>query len=143
MNAAKRQNLQAMGGREVSLTEFLDLKPGEEELIDLQIALGQDMKMRRLSKGWTQSELAHALGTTQSYVTRMEQGSASTDLLLRALFVLGASHQEIASAIVACSEAACGETTISNLTRKKEAAKTERAKLRRTKSQPRVLAGVS
>jgi len=58
--------------------------------------LGQAIRGMRLDRGWTQTELARRVGTTQSWISEIERGkpTAEIGLVLRTLRVLQV-HLEI------------------------------------------------
>ncbi len=95
MNETQRKNLAKMGGREVSLTEFLDLKPGEEALIDIKSDLSDAVRELRERNSVTQAELAARLQSSQPRVAHLERGVGSIDLFLRALILMGATPVQI------------------------------------------------
>lgn len=101
MDARKKKRLEAAGWRVGSTQEFLGLSPAEAAYIELKIALGDKLKERRQREQVTQQKLAQLLGSSQSRVAKMEAGdpTVSLDLLLRALFALGATRRDVAKAI--------------------------------------------
>jgi DNA-binding XRE family transcriptional regulator len=101
MDARKKKRLEAAGWRVGSTQEFLGLSPAEAAYIELKIALSDKLKERRQRRQVTQQELARLLGSSQSRVAKMEAGdpTVSLDLLLRALFALGATRRDVAKAI--------------------------------------------
>lgn len=101
MDARKKKRLEAAGWRVGSAQEFLDLSPAEAAYIELKIALSDKLKERRQRQQVTQEKLAQLLGSSQSRVAKMEAGdpAVSLDLLLRALFALGATRRDVAKAI--------------------------------------------
>ncbi len=103
MKAAKRKQLERGGWRVGSAAEFLGLSEAEDRLVEVQLALSAALREGRRNARLTQEELARRLGTSQSRVAKMEGGdpTVTIDLLLRALFVIGASPGDIARAISA------------------------------------------
>jgi DNA-binding XRE family transcriptional regulator len=101
MDARKKKRLEAAGWRVGSTQEFLGLSPAEAAYIELKIALSDKLKERRQGQQVTQQKLAELLGSSQSRVAKMEAGdpTVSLDLLLRALFALGATRRDVAKAI--------------------------------------------
>src|ERR1043165_5100982 len=94
LNAAK---LGKAGWRVGSYKDFLGLSDAEAALVEMQAALCQDLRERRIGAGLSQSELAKRIGSSQSRVAKMEAGdlTVTLDLLIRALLVLGASAKDI------------------------------------------------
>ena len=90
------------GWRVGSTQEFLGLSPAEAAYLELKVALSDKLKERRQRQQVTQQKLAELLGSSQSRVAKMEAGdpTVSLDLLLRALFALGATRKDVAKAIV-------------------------------------------
>jgi transcriptional regulator with XRE-family HTH domain len=68
------------------------------------LSLAALLTKRRKSLGYTQTELADLIGSSQSRVAKMEAGdpSVSIDLLIRALLALGANHS--AAQLLNCAE---------------------------------------
>ena len=101
MDARKKKRLEAAGWRVGSTQEFLGLSSAEAAYIELKIALSDKLKERRQRQRVTQQELARVLGSSQSRVAKMEAGdpTVSLDLLMRALFALGATRKDVARAI--------------------------------------------
>ena len=97
MDKQKRKNLEKKGFRVGSAAEFLDLTPEEEAYIEIRLEISNMIKTRRTKKGWTQEQLARAMGSSQSRIAKMEAGDSSTslDLMIKALLRLGISKQEI------------------------------------------------
>lgn len=75
----------------------LPMSPAEVRYLELRRRLARGVMLRRLDKHVTQFRLAKLLGSSQSRVAKMEAGdpSISLDLLIRALFVLGASRTDL------------------------------------------------
>lgn len=101
MDARKQRRLRDSGWQLGSATEFLGLDDAEAAIVDLRVALQELLRQRRTARGVTQAALARELGSSQSRVAKMEAGdpSVSIELLIRALFVLGASRREIGRAM--------------------------------------------
>jgi helix-turn-helix protein len=101
MKATKRARLEAHGWRVGSAAEFLELTPEEAAFVETKLALSRCVRSRRTAQNVSQSVLAKRLKSSQSRVAKMEAADAtvSVDLLLRALFALGAKPRDIAVAI--------------------------------------------
>lgn len=101
MDAIKRQQLEAKGWKFGTAEEFLGLSPEEAAFVELKLALSKRLKELRLSHQLSQTTLARRLNSSQSRVAKMERGdpSVSADLLIRALFSVGATPQDVAEAI--------------------------------------------
>jgi len=98
---SKRKKLAAKGWKTGNAKEFLGLSPDEEAYIELRLKLAEGLKMRRRSRGVTQTQLAQTLRSSQSRVAKMEAGdpTVSLDLLVKSLLALGASNRELAAII--------------------------------------------
>jgi len=98
---SKRRRLEAQGWKFGSAQEFLGLSDEEIEFIDLRLSLAALLANRRESLGYTQTEVAELLGSSQSRVAKMEAGdpSVSVDLLIRSLLTLGVGRKQVGRAI--------------------------------------------
>ena len=101
MRDTKRKRLEAKGWRVGDTREFLGLSEQEAAFIELKLFLAENLRKRRLRRGWTQGELARLLQSSQSRVAKIEAAdpSVSLDLMIRSLFALGASKQDLARTI--------------------------------------------
>lgn len=101
MKNSKRVRLEAHGWRVGSAAEFLELSPEEAAFVETKLALSRSVRDRRTAQHVSQAALAKRLKSSQSRVAKMEAADAtvSVDLLLRALFALGASPKDVATAI--------------------------------------------
>lgn len=101
MKKNKRERLEAHGWRVGNAADFLELSAEESALVETKLALSGSVRERRSKQGLSQAELARRLKSSQSRVAKLEAAdpSVSTDLLLRALFALGATPNDVASAI--------------------------------------------
>jgi DNA-binding XRE family transcriptional regulator len=107
MKQSKRRRLEAKGWRFGSATDFLAFTGEDVEFIELHLSLAALLSKRRKSLGYTQTEFAELLGSSQSRVAKMEAGdpSVSVDLLIRALLALGVNRRQVARAIGAAISA--------------------------------------
>ncbi|MBP7568663.1 MAG: helix-turn-helix domain-containing protein [Acidobacteria bacterium] len=101
MKKGKRARLEAHGWRVGNAADFLELSAEESALVETKLALSESVRERRSKQGLSQAELAKRLKSSQSRVAKIEAAdpSVSTDLVLRALFALGATRNDVASAI--------------------------------------------
>jgi predicted XRE-type DNA-binding protein len=97
MRAAKRKCLEARGWKIGSVEDFLDLSDQESAYIELRLKLARGLKARRNARGFSQTQLARAMQSSQSRVAKMEAGdpTVSLDLLVRSLLALGASNRDL------------------------------------------------
>ncbi|MFA5809937.1 MAG: helix-turn-helix transcriptional regulator [Thermoleophilia bacterium] len=108
MKNSKRKDLESKGWKTGSAQDFLGLSDEELAYIELKLALSRSLKERRQKQTLTQSELAKMLNSSQSRVAKMEAGDpkVSIDLLVRALFVLGATKKDVAKSFTISVEGA-------------------------------------
>ena len=101
MNLAKKRRLEAAGWKETSVQEFLNLSDADAQYIETKLALSRQLRELRQKRHLTQIKAATLLKTSQSRLARMEAGdpSVSLDLLVRGLFALGATREELAEAV--------------------------------------------
>jgi len=101
MKSAKRRRLEAARWKVGSAQDFLDLTDEDVEYIELHLSLAALLTKRRMSLGYTQTEVADLIGSSQSRVAKMEAGdtSVSVDLLIRALLALGVNRKQVGRAI--------------------------------------------
>lgn len=97
MEKQKRKKLKERGFRIGSAADFLKLTPEEESYIEIRLEISGLIKSQRKKRGWTQQQLARAIGSSQSRVAKMEAAEPSTslDLMIRALLRLGISKIQI------------------------------------------------
>ncbi len=101
MNKNKRARLEARGWRVGNASEFLDLSAEEAALVETKLALSSSVRERRSRQGLSQADLAKRLRSSQSRVAKIEAAdpTVSADLLLKALFALGATPRDVAAII--------------------------------------------
>ncbi len=101
MLKSKRQKLEAKGWRVGTAQEFLGLSDEENAYVELRLRLADSLRLRRLRRKLSQTELARMVRSSQSRIAKMEGGdpSVSLDLLIRTLLALGASIPDLARAI--------------------------------------------
>lgn len=102
MDKKKKKVLEAKGYKVGSVDEFLGLSKEESEYIELKLALSLDLARRRRKSNLTQFQLARMLKSSQSRIAKMEKGdpTVSLDLLVKSLFVMGATKKNIAKLII-------------------------------------------
>lgn len=105
MKQEKRRRLEAQGWKFGSAKDFLNLTDEDVEYIELHLSLAALLKKRRESLGYTQSQVADLIGSSQSRVAKMEAGdpSVSVDLLIRTLLALGMNRKQVGRAIGAAA----------------------------------------
>ena len=101
MNPEKRQKLEAAGWTVGSTQDFLGLTDTESQIVELKLALSDNLKNLRQSQHLSQKELAKKMKSSQSRVAKMEAGdsSVSIDLLFRAYFSMGVTAKDLAKVI--------------------------------------------
>lgn len=72
-------------------------------MVSLRLSLAGEVRRRRQRLHYSQAELAHRLGSSQSRIAKLEaaESDVSLDLLFRALFATGAKMGEIGKVITA------------------------------------------
>lgn len=103
MNTQRKQRLEKAGFRVGTAAEFLNLSDPEATLVNMRLALAGAVRGRRAQLGFSQSELARRLGSSQSRVAKLEAGESnvSFELLVRAMLATGARPSEVGRAIAA------------------------------------------
>ena len=101
MDEKKKKRLEAKGWKVGSVQNFLNISDEEMALIELKISLGDTLQNKRKQKKMTQTQLAKLLHSSQSRIAKMETGdpSVSLDLIVKSLFTLGLSKNELAKVI--------------------------------------------
>lgn len=105
MNNSKIERLKAQGWEVGDSSDFLGLTHEEMAFIDLKIALSKRVKELRISQNISQESLAKKVKSSQSRIAKIEgcDASVSVDLILKTMFSLGATNQDIADAIQSIS----------------------------------------
>lgn len=98
MDVTKRKRLEDAGFKVGDAAEFLGLDDAETLYVELKTSLAETLQKARTDRRLTQDEVATAIGSSQSRVAKMEAGdpSVSVDLLVRSLFIVGASPKDVA-----------------------------------------------
>jgi ribosome-binding protein aMBF1 (putative translation factor) len=101
MKKTKKNRLESAGWRVGDAAEFLDLTDEEVAFVELKLALADYLREIRRQHGWTQSQVARRLKSSQSRVAKMEAADASVslDLLVKSLLALGATRREVGGVI--------------------------------------------
>ena len=108
MDKKRQQQLEEKGFRVGSAGDFLELSPEEEAYIDIRLDISNMVKNQRAKRGWTQEQLARAIGSSQSRIAKLEGGDLgiSMDLMIKALLRLGTSKKQIGKLLEGELEAA-------------------------------------
>lgn len=103
MKKNKLATLAENGWKAGSPADFLELTPAETAYVETKVALAQLLVKKRKDLCLTQTELAKAIGSSQSRLAKIEKAAPSVtiDLVLRALFSMGVRSREIAKALQA------------------------------------------
>ena len=101
MKADKRERLEKAGWTVGSTGDFLQLTDDEAAVVELKLNLAKWLRTRRVSRNWTQGEMARRMGSSQSRMARVEAGdpSVSLDLMFRVAFAAGASPKDLARVV--------------------------------------------
>jgi hypothetical protein len=99
MDNLKRKKIKAAGGKVVTVAEFLHLTPEQEAILEIRLALHKSVKKLK------QQNLAESTKSSQSRLYEMEDADRpiSIDLLIKSLLTLGATSEDIATAIAELS----------------------------------------
>ena len=105
MTEKKKKMLEANGYRVVDSTDWLGLSNEEAQIVDMRVALAQELERVRKAKGITQAELARRVGTKQSGVARMinNPDTSTMDNLIKGLIALGEPISKIAACLLLCT----------------------------------------
>ncbi|MFI5396990.1 MAG: XRE family transcriptional regulator [Candidatus Binatia bacterium] len=97
MKRQRKARLEAAGWKVGSARDFLGLTDAEAAVIELKLELAKALREQRARRKMTQEQAGQLLGSSQSRVAKMEAGdpSVSIDLLVRSLFRLGGSRQDL------------------------------------------------
>jgi len=97
MDKKKRKQLEGKGFRVGSAADFLELSAEEEAYIDIRLDISNLVKVQRVKRGWTQEQLARAIGSSQSRIAKLEGADPgiSLDLMIKALLRLGTSKKQL------------------------------------------------
>jgi DNA-binding XRE family transcriptional regulator len=101
MDTQKRKRLEAKGWKLGNADEFLGLTKAESEYIEMKMALSKALAELRKQKSITQKALAEMLNTSQTQISKLENGdpSVSIDLLFRSLLALDTPKKTLAQII--------------------------------------------
>jgi len=92
--------VKALGWKDGTVAEFLNLSPEEAALIEIKLALSRKLRELRQQR-MTQAQLAKKLNSSQSRIAKAETGdsSVSIELLVRAMLATGATPKDIGKTI--------------------------------------------
>src|SRR4051812_33225505 len=99
MNPDKRKALEEAGYVVGNAEDFLQLTPGERELVQLRLQVSRAVKRLRIKQHLTQEETATRLATSQPRYARIEAGrqGVSLDLMVRTLYALGGTMKDVSA----------------------------------------------
>ena len=105
MNAEKMKRIKAAGYKVTTADEWLGLTPEESQLVDIRLALAEQLEEVRKEKGISQAQLAARMGTKQSGIARMvnRPETSSMDNLVKGLIALGVPISKIAACLLLCT----------------------------------------
>ena len=101
MDAKKLKRLESAGWSATTVQDFLHLDAADMAYLETKLALSRQLREVRVKKHLTQTALATTLKTSQSRVAKMEKAdpTVTVDLLMQALFRLGATRKDVARAV--------------------------------------------
>ena len=105
MNVEKMKRIKAAGYKVTTADEWLGLTPEESQLVDIRLALADQLEEVRKEKGISQAQLAAKMGTKQSGIARMvnRPETSSMDNLVKGLIALGVPISKIAACLILCT----------------------------------------
>ena len=105
MTEAKKKVLEAKGYRVTDSVDWLGLSKEEAQIVDMRVALAQELERVRKARDMTQAELARRVGTKQSGIARMINNPDTTtmDNLIKGLIALGEPISKIAACLLLCT----------------------------------------
>ena len=89
------------GWAEGSVQDLLGLSDDEAAIVEIRVRLAETVREKRRAGRITQQQLAERMQSTQPRVARLERADASIEMLIRALFALGADRREIGKLLAA------------------------------------------
>ena len=101
MKKANKERLERAGWTVGNAGDFLGLSPEEEYLVEIRLALGDEVRASRKRANLTQMALAKRIGSSQSRVAKIETGdpTVSIDLQMRALLAAGSRPRAVFSVL--------------------------------------------
>ena len=101
MKSQKKGRLEKAGWKVGSARDFLNLSDADSVFVEIRVVLACALRSRRIERHQSQSDLARALGSSQSRIAKMEAGdpSVSLDLLVRSLVASGSTSADIGRTI--------------------------------------------
>lgn len=101
MDKKRKKKLEDAGYTVGNFDDFLDLSPEEAEIVKMRVALVIHFELKRNEMKLTQIDLAKKLGSSQSRISKIENGdpTVSLDLLLENLVLMGVTRKEIGEII--------------------------------------------
>ena len=97
MTPQQLKRLRAAGWHAGSVKEFLKMSDEEAALVEIKLALTDAVRQARIKQKISQTDLALRIKSSQSRVAKLEAGDASVslDMIVRALFAVGATKREV------------------------------------------------
>ena len=97
MSPERLKRLRTAGWQAGTPREFLKMTDEEAALVEIKLALTDAVRQTRIKRKLSQTGLAQRIKSSQSRVAKIEAGDASVslDLIVRALFAVGATRQEV------------------------------------------------
>ena len=101
----KLRKIEAAGYKVTTADEWLGLTPEESQLVNIRLALAEQLEEVRKEKGISQAQLAAKMGTKQSGIARMvnRPETSSMDNLVKGLIALGVPISKIAACLILCT----------------------------------------
>jgi len=101
MDILKKHKIEAKGWKVGDVDEFLGLDKADMAIVEMKVALALAIVAKRKQCHWTQLEMAKAMKSSQSRIAKIEHAdpTVSMELMLRYLFTLGVTRQEVAQVL--------------------------------------------
>src|ERR1044071_9764311 len=98
MDAERKRRLEEAGFRFGTVRVLFDLSAVEEQIVEMKLALAEAIRALRGSRELSQADLARLVGSGQARISKLERAREETslDTLVRCMFALGASRQDVA-----------------------------------------------
>jgi ribosome-binding protein aMBF1 (putative translation factor) len=97
MNRHKRRLLKTAGFRLGDAADFLGLSAEEQAIVELRVAVGQQVRTLREKRRLSQQQLATRIQSSQSRVAKIEAATpgVSLDLAFRGFFAVGGKISDL------------------------------------------------
>ena len=97
MEPNQRAALEKAGWTFGDASDFLGLSEEDRQLLEFRLMVSREIRRLRESLDLTQRQLADRMGSSQSWIAKVESGShdVSLDLMLRGFFAVGGRFADL------------------------------------------------